>query len=160
MTLDPHDRLSIAAFVRQEGRGVVATVAPQGGPEAALVGLASLDDGTLVFNAARQARKIDNLATNDLVAIVVGVAGEVSVQLEGTAVIAREQERERYGDEYERQLPGSRARDPEFAVVVVRPSWVRVYDTSTRPATVLEARWSSRGLLILAETTPAPHRVR
>ena len=67
--------------------------------------------------------------------------GDVCVQLEGRATITADQEREHYGSEYNRQFPGSHALDPEFALVVVRPVWVRVYDTSTAPATVAEADW-------------------
>jgi general stress protein 26 len=141
VTLDPQDPSSISAFVRREGRGVVATVTPEGYPEAALVGLGSLVDGTLIFNSNREARKIRNLARNDRVAVVVGVAGEVTVQFEGIATITRDEERDAYGREYDRQFPGSRALDPDFAVVVVRPSWLRVYDTATVPVSISEAVW-------------------
>ena len=141
MTLDPHDRPSVSAFIRREGRGVVATVSPQGHPQAALVGLAALDDGTLIFNSELAARKIRNLATTGRVAVVVGVSGDLSVQLEGPATITGEDERERHGVEYDRQLPGSRALQPDFALVVVRPSWIRVYDTSAASAAVAEAHW-------------------
>jgi hypothetical protein len=78
-------------------------------------------DGTLIFNSNREARKIHNLARNDRVAVVVGVAGEVTVQFEGIATITRDEERDAYGREYDRQFPGSRALDPDFPVVEVRP---------------------------------------
>ena len=142
MALDPRDRPSITAFVRREGRGVVATVTQQGRPEAALVGLAALPDGTLIFNSEVKARKIQNLAANDLVAVVVGVGGDVSVQFEGTATITDSEERQAYGSAYDRQFPGSRALHDDFTVVAVHPSWVRVYDASSAPAVVTEADWS------------------
>lgn len=145
MTPDPLDPLSISAFVRREGRGVVATVTPECGPQAALVDLCALDDGTLVFNSRVEARKVHNIAGKGRVAVVVGVVGEVSVQLEGTATVTSDEERERYGREYTLQFPGSRALDRDFAVVVVRPRWVRVYDTGAAPASVSEAAWSVAG---------------
>ena len=107
-----------------------------------MVGLAALDDGTLIFNSELTARKVQNLASNNHMAVVVGVAGALSVQLEGPATITNEDDRERYGCEYHRQFPGSRALDQDFALVVVRPSWVRVYDTSAAAASVAEADWS------------------
>jgi hypothetical protein len=65
----------------------------------------------------------------------------VTVQVEGDATIATGASRERHGAAYNEQLPGSRALDQGFCVVVVRPEWVRVYDASARPASVTEARW-------------------
>lgn len=109
---------------------------------AALLAGSANPPGRLCTGLLLTARKLSNLATNDLVAVVAGVGGEVSVQIEGTATITRGEEPERYGAEYERQLPGSRALHHDFAVVVVRPSWVRLYDTSIAPASVTEAEWS------------------
>lgn len=141
MSPDPHDPASIANFVRRQERAIVATVSRSRHPEAALVGIAALDDGRLIFDAPISTRKIDNLRGDEHVAVVVGTTGEVSIQLEGTAFIAEGADRQLYGAEYNAQFPGSRALHPEFAVVVIRPNWVRVYDTSTTPAHVREARW-------------------
>ena len=141
MTFDPRDTAAFAAFVRAQGCAVVATVAPSGGPEAALVGMAALDDGTLIFDASDDSRKVHNLRENARVAVVAGTEGDVTVQIEGAATIASGASRELHGAAYNEQFPGSRALDPGFAVVVVRPEWVRVYDASVRPAFVSEARW-------------------
>lgn len=137
---DPHDPSSIARFVERIGCGVVATVSPVGAPEAAFVGLAALDDGTLVFNTPDAARKVDNLRASPRVAIVVS-EGDVSVQLEGAATVTTGAERDRYGSIYERRFPGSRAFADGFLVVAVHPDWVRVYDAGSRPAKVAEATW-------------------
>ncbi|WP_349425628.1 pyridoxamine 5'-phosphate oxidase family protein [Microbacterium sp. LWS13-1.2] len=141
MTFDPRDTAAFAAFVRAQGRAVVATVAPSGVPEAALVGMAALDDGTLIFDASDDSRKIHNLRENGRVAVVAGTDGDVTVQVEGVATIASDTSREFHGAAYNEQFAGSRALDQGFAVVVVRPDWVRVYDASARPAVVTEARW-------------------
>ncbi|REJ05934.1 pyridoxamine 5'-phosphate oxidase family protein [Microbacterium bovistercoris] len=137
---DPHDPSSIARFVDAIGCGVVATVSPDGAPEAALVGLAALDDGTLIFNTPDDARKVANLRADARAAVVVS-AGDVSVQAEGSATIAEDAERERIGGAYEGRFPGSRAFADGFLVVAVRPDWVRVYDARPRPAVVAEAVW-------------------
>ena len=141
MTLDPEDRTAIAAYVCEEGRGVVSTVTPEGWPEAAFVGLAAMDDGKLIFNAVPWARKLDNLRANARVAVVVGTTGPLSLQFEGTAVITEGAEAERFSAEFERLKPGTSARYAGYSVVVMRPDWVRVYDVSHKPPLVVEARW-------------------
>ncbi|MDF2579567.1 MAG: pyridoxamine 5-phosphate oxidase-related FMN-binding protein [Microbacterium sp.] len=141
MTFDPSDTAAFAAFVRAQGRAVIATVAPSGAPEAALVGMAALDDGTLIFDASDDSRKVHNLRERGRVAVVVGTEGDVTVQIEGVATVASGASRERHGAAYNAQFPGSRALDQGFAVVVVQPEWVRVYDASVQPAAVTEARW-------------------
>lgn len=141
MTLDPQDPAAIAAFVREEGRAVVATVTADGEPEAALVGIAAGDDGTLIFHVVPGARKLANLAANSRVAVVAGTVGPVSVQFEGPAVITEGDEAARYAAEFERLMPGTRSRHEGYDVVVVRPDWVRVYDVSHKPPLVVEARW-------------------
>ncbi|MBC7297555.1 MAG: pyridoxamine 5'-phosphate oxidase family protein [Demequina sp.] len=141
MSLDPQDCASIAAFVRQEGRAIVATATPDGEPEAALVGVTALDDGTLIFNVLPWARKLANLKANGRVAVVAGTAGPVSVQFEGRAVATDGESAERYADEFERLVPGSKSRYEGYEVVVVRPDWLRVYDVSHKPPLVVEARW-------------------
>lgn len=142
MRFDPSDRSALAAFARHERRGVVATVYVDGLPEAALVGLASLDDGTLIFDSPRASRKIENLRHCSRVAVVIGTAGEISVQVEGDATPAiAGDDRVRLGAAYNAQFPGSRALADGFVVVGIRPTWVRVYDATTEPPTVAEASW-------------------
>lgn len=141
MTLDPLNPAEVAAFVREEGRGIVATVSPDGEPEAALVGITALDDGTLLFNVVPWARKLANLKSSGRVAVVVGTAGAVSIQFEGRAEVTSGDAAERFAADFERLMPGSRARYEGYEVVVVRPDWLRVYDVSHRPPLVVEARW-------------------
>lgn len=141
MAFDPADIGAFVAFVRTEAQGVVATVSPSGAPEAALVGIAALDDGTLVFDTLVGSRKAENLRHDHRIALVIGTDGSASAQVDGFGTIVHGTLREEYGGAYNAQFPGSRALDPDFAVVVVRPAWVRVYDASTSPAKVTEARW-------------------
>lgn len=141
MSLDPSDRTAVAAFVRSEARAVVATSSTDGAPEAALVGAAALDDGTLIFDAPAHTRKIANMRGHARVAVVVGLCGDVSIQLEGEARVTEGAERDRLGRLYNAQLPGSHALDAGFAVVAVRPDWVRVYDVSGESPRVAETTW-------------------
>lgn len=141
MTTDPADPLSLALFVRANRCGVVATVSELEAPEAALVGLAALDDGTLIFDSPVDSRKITNLRTRDRVAVVVGTVGDVTVQIEGTAFVAERDERERLGRAYLDEFPGGRALHEDFAVVGIRPNWVRVYDASDERPVIVESQW-------------------
>jgi len=141
MSLDPNDHAAIAAYVREEGRAVVATVTPAGVPEAALVGITALEDGTLLFNVVPWARKLVNLKANGRAAVVVGTAGPMSIQFEGPAEITEGAEAEHYAAEFERLMPGSTSRYEGYEVVAVRPDWLRVYDVSHRPPLVVEACW-------------------
>lgn len=134
----PHDGPGVAAFIRRCGAGVVATVDQRGRPEAAFVGLAALDDGTLILDAPDHARKVRNIGDGADVAVVV-TDGDVSLQLEGRARCVTGEERAARGADYERQLPGSRALVPGFVVIVIDVRWVRVYDASQTPAVVAEA---------------------
>src|SRR5690606_15972297 len=103
MIPDPCSRSSVARFVDGVGGGVVATVASDGSPEAAFVGLAALDDGTLIFNTSASARKVGNVRVRPRVAIVVTDEQEVSVQLEGEARISEGDDREQHGRAYQRR---------------------------------------------------------
>jgi len=141
MTIDPADRAAVVAFIRSEGRGVIATVDALGHPEAALIVIAALDDGTLIFDSPTDSRKVPNLAGNADVAIVIGTTGDISLQLEGSAWTASGAERVTYGEAYNAQFPGSRALQDDFSVVAVDVAWLRLYDASSTPGTVLEARW-------------------
>lgn len=130
----------MAQFVRMCGSAVLATTAPGGAPQAALVGVAMVDTGEIILDTPRQSRKIRNLSSERRVALVV-VFGDVSLQIEGAARVVEGAERESFGAAYNEAFPGSRALTAGFDVVVVQPTWVRVYDAGSSPAVVTESVW-------------------
>ena len=134
----------LTTFAVANPLGVVSTSDPGRGPEAALVSFAVTQDGTILFNARLDSRKIANIERDARVALVIGCEGPVSVQVEGVAALPTDPERAEWSEEFARHFPQSRAFDPEFTVVRVRPHWLRVYDASTRPAAVTEGAidWS------------------
>ncbi|WP_235736205.1 pyridoxamine 5'-phosphate oxidase family protein [Nocardioides alcanivorans] len=142
MFVDPASPEAVAAFVRACRLGVVATVDDSGRPEAALVGLAALDDGTLIFDAPRASRKIANIGHDPHVAVVVGWSDDTTVQIEGVAAVAHGELRGDYGRAYNEQFPGSRALDDDFAVVAIRPTWLRSYTATAGAPDVTEAHWA------------------
>lgn len=147
---------TIVKAVRREGRAVLATTSPEGTPEAALVGIAALDDGTLIVDALLTSRKVANLRTNPAVAVVVG-AGDISMQLEGTGRLTTGSERRALADAYEAQLPGSRAHDPSLAVIAIDVHWVRVYDASGGTPVVTEHVRHHPADGVLLDTRPTSH---
>ena len=139
--IDPGDRAAVAAFVREHALAVIATTDDRGRPEAALVGIAALESGLLIFDSLIDSRKVNNLRHNSNLAVVAGFTDRVSIQLEGIATICTGADRVRYGTEYNAQLPGSRALDEEFAVITITVTWVRVYNAATHPPVVDERPW-------------------
>jgi PPOX class probable F420-dependent enzyme len=131
-------RERFVAFVRAVRLGVVATVDPDGNPEAALVGLAVTDAGDLIFDSPSDARKMRNLRHAPRVAVVIGADDAVSVQVEGDAEILAGADRAACGATYLAQFPGSRALDDGFSLVRIRPDWLRCYDARVEPARVAE----------------------
>jgi len=125
-------------LVRAQPRGVVATVGPDGAPQAALVDFAVTDDGHLVFDSASDARKIDNIRADARVAVVVGCEGQACVQVEGVADIATGAARVEFGRVYEARFPGARALADGFSVIRVRPHRLRLYDAALDPPSVVE----------------------
>jgi pyridoxine/pyridoxamine 5'-phosphate oxidase len=141
MSIDAADRSAVAHFVRTCGDGVVATVGPDGEPQAAFVGLTATDDGVLVFDATSGSRKVANIGQRPRIAVAV-TGADVSVQLEGRARVTRDEERWRLGEVYSDRFPGSRALDEGFAVLAVDVDWVRVYDAGVHPPHVAETFWT------------------
>lgn len=134
----PMSLAEFAAFTAANPLGVVSTFDPERGPEAALVSFAVTVDGSVLFNARADSRKVANLGRDGRVALVVGCTGPLSVQVEGVATLPTDAERPGWSADFARHFPRSRAFDPEFIVLRARPHWLRVYDTSTPTATVTE----------------------
>jgi general stress protein 26 len=128
----------LIAAVRGHGLAVVATTSASGQPEAALVGIATTDDGDLLFNAPTAARKTTNLAANPKVALVVGWTNDVSFQAEGLADPLSDEQRLNHAAAYEAQHPGSRSLNPDFILYRVTPTWIRKYDAGVTPPSLTE----------------------
>jgi hypothetical protein len=130
-------------FVRTFRQAVVATVSPDGAPEAALVEMAVTPAGDLVFDTKTEARKVGNLAQDARVAIVVGWGGRVSIQVEGDAELLTGAEREELAALYSEQFPQRPPVNDLFALYRVRPGWLRYCEaTPIGPPIVVEGRWS------------------
>lgn len=123
-------RAELLAFLRRYRLAVVATVAPDRAPEAALVGFAVTDALEIVFDTALATRKVANLRVCPKVALVIGWDGEATAQLEGVADFPASSELAPLQAAYFAAYPDgvARAADPSIGYVRVRPTWARLSD--------------------------------
>lgn len=122
-------RVELIAFLKQRDHGVVATIGPRGGPHAAVVGIATADDGSIVFDTAGTTRKARDLRRDPRIALTVW-EGERTVQLEGRAVEPAGEARERALAQYLAAFPEGRERLawPDITHFCIKPEWARYSD--------------------------------
>jgi PPOX class probable F420-dependent enzyme len=133
-------RAELLAFLRRHRLAVIATVAPDGAPEAALVGFAVTDALEIVFDTSLATRKVANLRAAPKIALVVGWDREATAQLEGVADFPEASELAELHRAYFAAYPDgvARAADPRIGYVRVRPSWARFSDFEATPARIEE----------------------
>jgi general stress protein 26 len=134
------DLTALLDFLRQHRLAVQASVNPEGGAQAALVGIAVGDRFEIVFDCLDSTRKIANLRRNPHIALVVGWDEEKTVQIDGIAEEPRGAELERIRRIYFKAWPDGRDRLawPGITHVCVRPTWARYSDFSKDPPQVVE----------------------
>ncbi|MFJ4109450.1 pyridoxamine 5'-phosphate oxidase family protein [Oerskovia enterophila] len=120
----------LVEYVRAQGAGVVATLGPDGSPQAAYLSLTATDRGELVLDARESSRKIANLRRDPRIAVAVGGADGTTLQCEGVADLPEGRERERCAAAYAARFPefaGSLAQDG-IVLVRVTVTWARYGD--------------------------------
>jgi pyridoxine/pyridoxamine 5'-phosphate oxidase len=134
------DRFALQAFMAGHRYGVVSSLSREGNPQSALVGIAVTTKLEIVFDTVKSSRKYANLIARPVCSLVVGWAGEQTVQLEGVAVEPVRDELRRYLEVYFAVWPEceEHLRWPGIACFVVRPRWIRYSDFDQRPALIAE----------------------
>ena len=134
------DKLGIYAFMAGYRYGVVSSMAANGVPQSALVGIAITPELEIVFDTVNTSRKYKNLTERPSCSFVVGWGGEKTVQYEGTAAEPAGLELERCQEAYFAVWPDGLARMswPGIAYFVVRPTWVRYSDYDQNPPLIEE----------------------
>jgi pyridoxine/pyridoxamine 5'-phosphate oxidase len=125
-------KAQLVEFMRRYRYAVQASIAPDGSPQAALVGIAVTDDAQLVFDTLSTSRKCQNLRQHPRCAFVIGCEDPATVQYEGTADQPTGHERERLQQLYFASFPDGRERAslPDITYFRVRPVWIRHSDFS------------------------------
>lgn len=132
-------RAELVAFLSKNNHGVVATLAADGRPQSAVVGLAVSDGLELVFDALDDTRKVQNVRRDPRVSVTVW-GGEQTAQLEGLADEPTGAERDRLLAIYLATFPTGRERLswPGLTHVRIRPTWARFSDFSATPGPRIE----------------------
>jgi general stress protein 26 len=134
-------------FLRRNRLAVQASAAPDGSPQAAVVGFAVSDDLEIVFDTVETTRKSLNLRADPRIALVIGWDDAVTVQIEGLADFPVGAELARLQECYFRVYPDGRDRLswPGITYVRVRPAWVRYSDFTQEPPHVVEVSAAQLG---------------
>ena len=137
------DRPGVFRFLDSCTLGVVSTLAADGAPQSALVGIAVTPELEIVFDTVEKSRKFGNLMRDARASLVAGWQGEVTVQLEGTARRISSTELGPYHETYFRKFPDGPARLKweGIAYFVIAPRWLRYSDYNQSPAEISEFGW-------------------
>jgi pyridoxine/pyridoxamine 5'-phosphate oxidase len=128
------NKAGLFEFLSSQRLGVLGTIAPDGSPQSALIGIAVTDRLEIVFDTLRTTRKYRNLVSNPAASFVVGWAGEITVQYEGEA-------REPVGAELAAYQATYFKTWPDITHFVIRPKWVRYSDYGQNPPVIEEFRF-------------------
>jgi pyridoxine/pyridoxamine 5'-phosphate oxidase len=125
-------------FLQNHKLAVQASVNPENGPQAAMVGVAVTDRFEIIFDTMDGTRKAMNLAKNPKIALVFGgwePGEERTAQVEGLADRPGGEELARLKPFYYRQYPDGIHRTPWPGLVYIRvkPDWIRFSDFHQDP---------------------------
>ena len=138
------DRTELLAFLRTQELAVLASLGPDGAPQAAVVGIAVSDELEIVFDTVDSSRKVRNVRADPRVALALGgltPGDERTVQYEGVADEPTGVDLERARALYFERFPDGRerlARWPGLIHVCVRPTWIRYSDFNRAPPVIAE----------------------
>jgi pyridoxine/pyridoxamine 5'-phosphate oxidase len=134
------EKAEIHSFMTRYRYGVVSSIARDGTPQSALVGIATTPELEIIFDTVKSSRKYPNLVERPSCSFVVGWDGEQTVQFEGDAFELAGEELKRYQEVYFAAWPDGPARMswPGITYFVVRPRWIRYSDFDRTPPFIEE----------------------
>lgn len=130
-------------FMNGEELAVLSSIAGDGSPQAALVGIATTPEVEVVFDTVKSSRKYPNMKKNPRVALVIGCTTEITVQYEGIAEELAGEELARYKKVYFAKFADGPAREKWEGIVyfAVRPNWLRYSDYNLGRRKIEEMRF-------------------
>ena len=134
------DKSALYSVMTLSRYGVVSSIANDGAPQSALVGIAVTPELEIVFDTLKTTRKYANLAARPSCSFVIWWSGEQTVQFEGIASEPQGAALDRYRGVYFAVWPDGPARLnwPGLVHLVVRPRWIRYSDYDQSPARIEE----------------------
>ena len=135
----------ICSFIGRSKLAVLSTIADNGSPQSALVGIAATTDLEIIFDTVKTSRKYPNLIARHQCSLVIGWAGEQTVQYEGEATELSGTELKRCQEVYFQAWPDCLAHLswPDIVYFIVRPKWIRYSDFDQRPPLIQEFTFPS-----------------
>jgi general stress protein 26 len=120
----------LLAFLRAQKWAVQASVASDGHPQAAVIGVGITDHLEIVFDTMGDTRKAVNLRANPKIALVIGWDDAQTVQIDGVADEPTGEVLERVKQAYFAKFPDGRERESwqGIAYFRVHPTWIRYSD--------------------------------
>jgi general stress protein 26 len=117
-------------FIDKHGLAVQASVSPEGGAQASVVGVIVTEGLELFFDTVESSRKCHNLRRNPKIALVIGWDHDQTVQYEGIADEPRRSDLSKLKELYFERFPDGTLREgwPGIAYFRVRPTWIRYTD--------------------------------
>ncbi len=133
-------RAELVGFLREHRLAVEASVAPDGRPQAAVVGFAVSDLLEIIFDTVTSSRKYQNLHRDPRIALVIGWDGEITAQIEGVVDFPTGDALDRIRACYFVAYPDGRERLawPGTTHARVRPTWIRYSDFTQDPPRIVE----------------------
>ncbi len=127
-------RSDLLRFLQRQRLAVVGSLAADGAPQTAVVGIATSAEGEIVFDTLSTTRKAHNLRRDPRASLVVW-EGERTVQIDGVADEPVGAERERLLAVYLAAWPDGAARLawPGITHFRIRPRWARWSDFAVTP---------------------------
>ncbi|HEY6129901.1 MAG TPA: pyridoxamine 5'-phosphate oxidase family protein [Candidatus Acidoferrum sp.] len=134
------DKRLLFQFLDHHRLGVLSSLAPDGAPQSALVGIAVTPELEIVFDTVERSRKCANIASDPRVAFVIGWQGEITVQYEGIARKIPSTELGPHHEIYFRKFTDgpSRLKWEGITYYVVNPKWIRYSNYNQSPPEIVE----------------------
>jgi hypothetical protein len=138
-------------FLVRHRWAVVSSLAADGAPQSAVVGVIVSDRFEFLFDTLASSRKMANILRDPRASLVVGWDEAQTVQVDGLADFPAERDLERLQTRYFAAFPDGRdrlAKSSGLVYVRVRPTWMRYSDF--RPALPRITEWGPAELPAIA----------
>jgi len=137
------DKTALYSFMTRARYGVISSLAADGTPQSALVGVAITPELEIIFDTLKSTRKYANLSSRSACSVVLWWGGEQTVQIDGVAAEPPGAELDSYREIYFAAWPDGRDRLVWAGIthLVVRPRWIRAIDYDQVPPLIEEMRF-------------------